>query len=336
MTTHFKALFTVTVAHTYYEASCEDVAFIVPADTARMLRNGGLLAKEIGGGFYVWFETDAAGEPLKPLAGRMLRIGLKLLNPFFSNFTRVDGDFASLTQVYGNTATPDTLGAPSKVKLTSYLFTHALTASDRPVTVRLKDNTGLVLQTVTLTSDDNGTSISYDLSGLAAGAYSVEEVFPNGRTSNAYYLDAELVQAGVFGVIEVRIAESFYNLAPEFQIDFEAREEALNYYIVARNFADADFNQLVVADAGSGAGGQPISFNKIPASSFTSAEIQPALLTGTNGKVVLFRSDATVARAEKARKKIQLKKNGDVLIAHLPQPCAETTKADLIIPLSKP
>ena len=49
MTTHFKTLFTVTIAHAYYREQCQDVAFFIPADTSQLLRNGKLLAKESGG-----------------------------------------------------------------------------------------------------------------------------------------------------------------------------------------------------------------------------------------------------------------------------------------------
>jgi hypothetical protein len=43
-----------------------------------------------------------------------------------------------------------------------------------------------------------------------------------------------------------------------------------------------------------------------------------------------------VPRQEKARKKIQLTLNGDVIIPHLPQPSADKFKSEIIIQISKP
>jgi hypothetical protein len=60
------------------------------------------------------------------------------------------------------------------------------------------------------------------------------------------------------------------------------------------------------------------------------------MLGGGNIRVVLFKSQAVVARREKARKKIQLKKNGDILIAHLPQPSGDRANGNVIVRISKP
>lgn len=337
MITQFKTLFEVGIVHPYYRETCEDVAFIIPEGTAQRLRNGKLVAKELEGRLYVLFEANEAGAALKPISGQTLRIGLRLLNPFFSNFTKVDASFVSSKLLYGNAAAPAVLDAPVQVQLVGPIFSHALTDSARPVTITLRDRAGLALQTDEITAAINRPTISYDLTGLPSGAYTIDEDYPAGLNKNSYYLEAELVQAGVFGIIEVKVDGSFYGAPPAFQIDFESREETLRYYVVARNYADADMNQLSVSDTGFGDDGRPqINFTKVPSSSFTPAEIPPALLTDSSGKVVLFKSQAVVARAEKARKKIQLKKNGDVLIAHLPQPRPERTNADLVIPVSKP
>src|SRR5205823_8726244 len=119
MTTNFKPLFVVTVTHAYYHERCEDVAFIVPADTAQWLKNGKLLARELDGKLYVLFETDDELAPtaLKPIPGRTLRIGLRLINPFFCNFTEVNKKFASTTLLYRNATAATARDAPSKVRL---------------------------------------------------------------------------------------------------------------------------------------------------------------------------------------------------------------------------
>ncbi|HWM25283.1 MAG TPA: hypothetical protein VNP98_10695 [Chthoniobacterales bacterium] len=340
MTTQFKTLFTVTIAHAYYRQRCEDVAFIIPADTVQLLRNGKLLAKESEGRLTLLFEAAEAnqgGSALRPMPGRTVRIGLRLLNPFFSNITKVDQSFASLKLLYGNVGAPAVLDVPTKVQLVGDLFSHALTDDARPVTVTLRDKAGMALQTDEVTAAVDRPAISYDLTGVAPSAYLIDELFPDGLTRNPYYSDAELVQAGVFGLMEVKIDAGFYTTPPDFQIVFEAREETLKYYVVAHNYGETEFNQLTVSDAGAVEDERPpIQFVKRSADAFTEDEISPASLTAGTGRVVLFKSDAVVARTNKARKKIQLRKNDEVLIAHLPQPQPEKTNADLIIPVSKP
>jgi len=337
VTTQFKTLFVLSIAHAYYSERCEDVAFFIPTATGQWLKNGKLLARELAGKLYVLFEADDNGTALKPIPGRTLRIGLRLVNPFFSNFTEIDTSFASSTLLYGNTAAPAALDAPAKVKLVGKVFSHVLTDGARPVTVTLKDGAGATLQTDEVTAAANRLVVSYDLTARSSGVYSVEEDFPGGPTLNAYYSDAELFTASVFGVVEVTIDNSLYAAAADLQIDFAARLETLNYYVVARNYSDAELNQLSVSDAGFVEDGRPqINFDKKLSGAFTPAEISPDLLTGGSAKVVLFQSQATVARTERARKKIQLKKNGTPLITHLPQPRPEQTNADLIIPVSKP
>ena len=339
-TTNFKTLFVVTVTHAYYREGCEDVAFIIPADTAQRLKNGKLLARELGGKLYVLFETDddeLAPAALKPIPGRTLRIGLRLINPFFSNFTEVDEKFASTTLLYRNATVATALDAPVKVQLVGQVFSHKLTDSARPVTVTLKDKTGVMLQTDEVTAALNRLTVSYDLTGLVPGPYSVEENYSSGPTQNSYYSDPELVQAGVFGLVEVEIVAGFYSAAapPEFAIVFNARQETLRYYVVATNYP-AD--QLTVLDAGSAEDGRSqIIFDKIASNALTPSEkTSHDLLGGSSAEIVLFRSHDDVTRAEKPRKKIQLKKNGDVLITHLPQPRPEKPNADLIITVSKP
>jgi hypothetical protein len=337
MNTQFNTLFTVTPSHAYYSGQCDDIRFVVPSDTTQLLKNGKLLAKTLDGKMYVLFEATDAGTALASIPGRVLRIGLQLTNPFFSNFTDVGTDLASTILLYQNAAVPAALDAPIKVALVGQVFSHTLTDTPRPVTVELKNAAGQVIRTDTVTVADNRTAVSYDLSGQASGAYTIEETYPSSTRQITYYGDPELAAAGVFGVLEVKIANSFYTAMADFQIAFAARQDILKYYVVANNYANNEFDQLSVLDAGFQEDGRlQINFTKVSSTSFTPEEIPPELLGNSSAKVVLFKSQNPVARAEKGRKKIQLKKNNDVLITHLPQPGAEKTNADLIVSVSKP
>ena len=148
--------------------------------------------------------------------------------------------------------------------------------------------------------------------------------------------DAELLREGLFCLVEIKVGAGFYSAPPAFEVAFQARAETLKYYVVARNYTIGEFNQLDVSDAGFAADGRlQIGFDRIPSSSFTAAEIPVAQLGGGDARVTLFRSQQPVARQGKARKRIQLARNNDVIIAQLPQPSAAAATADLVVHVSK-
>lgn len=148
--------------------------------------------------------------------------------------------------------------------------------------------------------------------------------------------DAELLRAGLFCVAEIELDAAFYTAPPEFAIEFDAREETLKYYVVARNYTASEFNQLDVTDAGFTTDARPrIDFSRVAASSFAADDIPPGLLGGAEVRVALFHSQQPVARQEKARRRIQLARDNDVIIAQLPQPGAAAATASLVVHLSK-
>ena len=333
MITSFRILFTINVAHGYYSDNCRDFDFIVPADTGGKLRNGKLLAKVRDGMLYVLYEADDAGAALIKMTGASLRFGLKLRNPLFSNIT----DFSVPTPLYRNSLTAGSLAPAMEVAMTGRLFSHAVTKSDRPVTVTVNAPTGQPLQAESITADNDRSTVSFDLTGQTPGLYMVTEQYPYGLETVPYYFDAELLQDGIFGMVEIRIDSGFYNLPPSFTINFNAKQETIKYYLVASNHTASEFNHLAVVDNGfSEEGRSRINFTRIPSSSFTSDEIPSGMIAKTGDRVVLFKSQTVVARHEKARKKIQLSRNGDVLIKHLPQPGADKTSGDMIIHISRP
>ena len=151
--------------------------------------------------------------------------------------------------------------------------------------------------------------------------------------------DAELLREGLFGLVEIEVDPAFYAAPPAFEIAFAAREETLKYYVVARDYALGEFNQLEVTDAGFATDARPkIDFDRVAPSAFTTDDLPAALLGGADTRIALFRSQAPVARREKARKRIQLVRSTgstDVIIAQLPQPGAAAPAANLVIHLSK-
>jgi hypothetical protein len=148
--------------------------------------------------------------------------------------------------------------------------------------------------------------------------------------------DAELLAAGLFGVVEIEVGAGFYAAAPEFGIAFEARAETLKYYVVARNYPSAEFDGLGVSDAGFTTDARPqIKFDRVAASAFGADDLPATLLGGADARVALFRSQAPVARRAKARRRIQLARDTEVIVSQLPQPGTAAPTADLVIHLSK-
>jgi hypothetical protein len=336
----FSILFTVSISHSYYTQGCEDFSFTLPADSAQLLKNGKLIAKVLDGKLYVLFAVDETGEALVSLEGKTLRIGLQLLNPYFNNFTKLDFDFHSSRLLYRNVTASGALDPAQEIALVGQVFSHSLKIKARPVTVRLKNTNGQILQTDIITAANDRSTVSYDLTGQAAGLYSVEESDSSNTKTLNYYSDLELQQQGIFGVIEIEIASSFYSTPPEFVIPFLAKQETLKYYLVANNYSESDFNQLSILDKGE-VGRSQISFlPKVLPTDFTDDDISPTLLGNGDAQIALFKSQQAVRRQEKARKNIQLQKqnNGgvDELIKHLPQPGADKANSDLIVQLTKP
>lgn len=334
MMIRFLILLTIDIKHAYYQEHCRDFDFLLPADTAQLLKNGKSIAK-VRDKLYLLYETDEAGAALAEIAGKTARIGLKLVNPHFGNLT--EGGSPPSFAVYRNATDPDRLDPVERAILTGPRFSHLLTDPARPVTVSLTDRHGEILQAEIVAAANNRSDLSYDLTGWESGAYLVQEVRAGGSASTRYYIDPELHQQGAFGVVETAIDGSFYTDPPDFEIPFGAKEETLKYYVVAKNYSNTDINQLSISDAGFAEEGRPqLNFTKVASAAFTVDEIPSTLLGGDNAKVVLFKSQTAVPRREKPRKKIQLKKNNDVLIPHLPQPAAGKANSDLIIQISKP
>ena len=337
MSTSFGILFSIKIAHSYYINECSDFEFLIPPDTAAILRNGKIITRTYKGIFYALCEKNEAGLPLASITGLTLRIGLKLNNQFFSNFTQMSFK-SGTTPLYQNLSAPASLDPGVETLLTSSLFAHPLSKTTRPVTITVKDVNNAILQTTTISDISNTSPIPIDLRGFSAGVYTVNEKYTSSTKKTLYYLDPDLCRLPTFGIAEIKIAGSFYNATPpEFVINFTAKQETLKYYVVGKNYSTADLNNLLVTDAGFNEDARPqVLFTKVSQGAFTSTDISPSLLTDNSSKVVLFKSQSPVSRLEKPRKKIQLSKNNDIIMKHLPLPGIDKSSSDIIIPISKP
>lgn len=327
MITRFRTLFTVRVSHNYYGGICRDFQFILPDDAAQTLKGGKCMAKEIEGIYHVIFEANEYGQPLASLAGQKLRLGLRLSNPWFSNFTDLGNDSVSWIRLYRNNLQYDTLGSAELVSPAGATLVHPMGTSIRPVAATLEDAAGFPLQTKSV-ADTEMTRVEFDVSIYHPGLFTVRESKgTDGPWSSSYYSDPGLIRMGACAILEIDIDERFYSEGvPDFEIRFEAKQEYLSYQVIARNYGSTEFGSLEVIDAGFGDDDRPeITFSATD----VFAGDDPA------DRIVVFASDLPVARQEKGRMKIQLMKGGEPLIHHLPQPGPAMADATMIIHIAK-
>jgi hypothetical protein len=339
MITRFSPLCTLDVTHTYYGGACRDFTYVVPADTAALLKRAKMLLRVLDGRVHVLFEEADDGTPLLTLTGARLRLGLQLANPSFYNFTILPMAAGVEAALYASTGGATALAVPVAVALTGRVLTRTLSRGDRPVTVSVANaaNEGPAPITV---SQAGTPSVSFDLDGFAPGLYTVKENYSAVpiTVTTTQYADAELSREALFGVIEIEVAAAFYATPPAFTIKFDAPTETLNYYVVATNYSDTEFGQLGVAHSttvANDAGVPVIAFTKVPSSAFTSAELPISLLGGNPNRVVLFRSSAAVKRRNGGYPGVQLVRNGEVIRRSLPQATPDRPNADLVVHLSK-
>lgn len=337
MSTSFGILFSVKIAHAYYSSGCQDFEFIIPSDSNSLLRDRRIITRVSKGICYFLCEKNESSAPVIAVSGTTIRIGLKLINPYFTNFTKLDFK-SGTTPLYRNITSPTSLDLPVEMLLSGPLFAYPLTKTARPVTVTVKDSLNNVLQTAIVSGETDTTPVPFDLRGYAPNVYSMNEKQGSSTKKSLCYIDPDLAGKPIFGIVEIKVSDSFFTPAPPvFTLNFAAKEEILKYYIIGKNYTPSDLSHLSVADAGFNEDSRPqVQFNKVNQGGFTATDISPSLLTATGTSVVLFKSQIPVPRLEKARRKIQLSKNSDVILKHLPLPGIDRSNSDIIIQISKP
>ena len=335
----FLTLFTVALQHTYYGGPCSDFEFVIPPSTAEVLRGGKLLARVVDGRLNVLFEVDAEKQAITSLAGQTLTFGLRLTNPWFSNFTVPVISDSKLVPFFTNSGISRALDPPIGMTLASGAYSYVPKTATRPLQVRLSDSQNQVLarETVAVGSSD----ISFDLRRLPDGPYRIEEEAAVGPQLELL-VSAELRNAELWGIVAVNIDARFYTVPAAFVVSFAARTEHLKYFVVADRFSDAEFAELKVKDAGFGDDSRDeVIFDRVPSAEFSKeqGDIFPPTLLGDVSRVVMFRSHDPVARRARGLRKIQLKRKEDeagILIGNLPLPGADRPQAHFIVHLSNP
>ena len=333
--THYRSLATARLTHTYHPGVARHLEWVVPDETARLLRRARALCKVIDGVMHFIYSATQSGAPIVPISGSLLRLGVRVTDTAFANVTAPASLPASGVAYWKNGASPTALDSFLSTRLVGAMFEHRLGGSGRPVSVSVIGESGTVWSEV-VTAEQGKSSISIDLSGLEPGAFAVREDYPTTTGSTAVFLHAEFARDSLIGIVDLQVAPSFYSTPPAFEVALAAREETLRYYLVLDNHTPADLETLQISDEGATEDDRPeVLFDRLPPP-FAADELPTSQLGGGPASAyVLFRSRSPVARRERARRRIELHRNGDLLIPHLPQPRPNQSDANIVIRLGK-
>lgn len=330
MNTRFLPLFTLGVTHQYYGGgTCPDFDFVMAGHSQRALAGARLLARMHAGRLHVLFEADGKKEPVQDIDGLELIIGLRLRNPYFEHFTDA---LPKPLPLYANTATTKTLDAPQASDLVAHRFT-PVAATKLPLTLsihRMQDH-ALMWSGGIKDGEDMPT---LDMRTWEAGCYLVTQQSETETKSRPLILAPDLAETGMWGAVRIIVTTDFWKspAPPDFQVGFKAREETLDYYVVAPpNWSD--FEKLSVTDA---ATNSTLMFEKLEQNKFPQDGISPMLLGVPEAQAVLFRSKLPITRSAATSLNIQLTRNGDTLVKNLPLPGADMPSARFVVHLSKP
>lgn len=327
----FRTLYTVEVRHDFWGGATDALQFTVPPATARALAGAHAMARERDGRLHVLVELGDDGQPLAPLAGLNLVFGLAPRSAAFDLVTAPDGVAAGSTRQWSNAADADALAGPVAQAVTGATPRLAALDSARPLTMRLLDAAGTEVARTTLRAGEDGWTPAL---ALPRGDWQLEEQAAGAPQRRSFRVDPEL--QGAWGLLSLTVAPAHVAAGHAFTLDFAARSDTLRYYVVAQRYDADQFAQVSVVDTGAGAEARPvIEFDRIAPEAFGAGHLSPALLDPSgSARIALFQARAAVARRARGPGGVQLHRNGDVLVGHLPQPGAERPDAQFVVHLS--
>lgn len=336
MSVSFRPLLHLAIRHQYYAGACSDLTLIIPPDAASLLYRSRHRLQGEPGAWSLRFESGSSGGPVRSLAGESLVLGLRLLNRQFENFTDPAGIAAGETPVYIHGEPAGAFLPPVGARFVMAGEPYRPRLTSRPLTLRLEDLGGTVLDSEVVPADREASSP--ELFVRPDGVYRILEIAEAGAPVESLQILSEpLRRACPWGLVVLKVDEAFYATAPKFTLEFQSLREPLKYYIVASNYSQVEFDQLSIADNGFlDEGRSRVQFEQVPVTEWTGAELSPELLAPGGGRLTLFRSTEPVMRRERGLRRIQLNRNGEVLVENLPQPGSDRPQMPLIVSLSKP
>lgn len=331
MSIHFRSLFEVEIGHAYYGGPCPDVEFVVPAATPSLVA-GRLLMRTRNGRLIVLFEAGDDNAPLRPIVGTTLLLGLRVPNPYFANFT-AEPVAADHLPIYVNQLLPGAFDPPLAGRIAGFRQPIVPTLAERPLNLRWQRSGQTVAERTLIAGQTEATFVTRD---WPAGLYTLSEQAVGPASLSHWLVHPELAGQQLWGVLAITIDAAFYVSPPLLSINLTARHEQVKYYVVARNYGANEFSQLNFNDAGAAEQGRPaLTFDKIDSGNFAADDLPPEVLGDAASRIVLFQSRLELDRRAGGYRKLQLRRNNEVLIQHLPQAGSDRAQARFIVHLAK-
>ncbi|NML25024.1 hypothetical protein [Zoogloea dura] len=143
-----------------------------------------------------------------------------------------------------------------------------------------------------------------------------------------------LADATPWGLLQLTASNDHVSRGQAFQLNLEAREDTLRYYVVLTPADADDAASLRIEDTGAaGDGRAPIAFRRIESDAFGPTHLSPAQLGGGARRTVLFETLAPVPRRARGPRGLELHRHDEVLIGHLPQAGADRPDAQFVVHL---
>ncbi|RDE24676.1 hypothetical protein DV711_03545 [Motiliproteus coralliicola] len=329
----FDKLLDLNLTHDYYQGPCPDLQIEPSADTLQLLKAASIKTYTKPGGLSLYYPQDDQGLPKHSLAGQRLLLSVTTVNPAFSALTELPLADDRLP-LYRNHIDPLSLAPAQSTHRVPGRFAYPVQLNERPLTLALNDDQGNLIEQHSISTAQQ-TTHSLLLQQYGAGFYRITETSTSGsHEMRLIYLPR--IPHNLIALVELIIQPAFYGNPPTFNIHYSARNDTLNYYVVAQNYSDTEFDHLQLADAGFAEQSRAeINFTRVESSNFTQAHTDAALLHDGGSKVVLFHSQTVVSRRQHGPKKLQLRLGGEVLIASLPTPGRNSITADFFINVAK-
>jgi len=338
MRTKYRPLWIVKIRHDFFGGDCDALEFIVPASSRRILAGARTIARVRDGQLVTLVEI---GEDDRPIAneaafvGRTLHFGLKPRSAHFEHFTAPNEVPSGQRVWWTNRDDAAALAGPRGLWLSGERLRIEPASAARPVDIRVLTPEGEVGAFLRVESGEEGRTLT---DRLPAGEWLVEETVSGVTTTRTCLVDGELADSGCWGVLSLTVDAAHLDAGNDFTIGLPARVDRLRYYVVGDRFSATDLDEIEIRDGGFAAEGRPeLRFRRVLPGAFGSEHLRPELLDASGGaRIALFESSSALERRFRGPTRIELLRNGDVLVGHLPAPGADRPDAQFVVHLNKP
>ena len=337
MNLRYASLATLAVEHAFFGNGDAAFSWLLTDAVQAHARKRRVLLKAVGQQLHIANERDESDTPFLPVQDAVLRFGLQWSHRHLDILTASAINRPNLP-LFHNASNPNQLAAAEPVRLSGPALRHVLRHSDRPLQVELRDAADQILIPALVANSDDVEEISFSHYALPEGRYVVVETADDmSEQRTQYVVDSSLLRATPDVVFELHLADDMVANPVELVASFAAINASLKYYLVLKNFSNAQQAELNIVDQGAADDGRPsLSFNKLQSDAFTADDLPPDSLIKGDENVILFKSDTSPPRQAAVRHKLQLRRNAEVVIPHLPHAGLDQRNTDVIVYLANP